>query len=161
MGSHCAGRQCSKFTALELSVLLHSGQAQKTLEETLMANPRQIVPPVDFVPRGVAPIAGAPTPHLTNHGGKVIGSVEVVPIYWGAAWASGANAQLASQLDGYFDYITQSSLIDMLAEYSVAGTQILHGNRLTSISIPGSEPGTVTPSGRQVTDAQIQQAIQG
>ena len=126
-----------------------------------MATPRQIVPPVDFVARGLAPIAGAPTARLTNHGGKVIGSVEVVPIYWGAAWASGVNAQLASQLDGYFDYITTSSLIDMLSEYSLPATPIARGKRLTSLSVPGSEPGTVTPNGRQVTDAQIQQAIQG
>ena len=81
------------------------------------AGPRRIVPTEDFVARGVAPVVGAPVPNLQNHGGPVIGSVEVVPIYWGAAWASGTNAQLASQLDGFFDFIVTSSYMDLLHEY--------------------------------------------
>jgi hypothetical protein len=125
------------------------------------AGPRRIVPTVDFVARGLAPVVGAPVPHLQHHGGPVIGSVEVVPIYWGAAWAVGTNAQLASQLDGFFDFIVTSSYMDLLHEYSTASTAIQHGRRLTSAHVSDSEPGTVTASGRQVTDAQIQTALQG
>lgn len=123
--------------------------------------PRRIVPTVDFVPRGLAPVVGAPVPHLQNHGGPVIGSVEVVPIYWGAEWASNINAPLASQLDKFFDFIVTSSYMDLLHEYSTATTQIQHGRRLTSAHVSKSEPGTVTPSGRQVTNAQVQTALQG
>jgi hypothetical protein len=123
--------------------------------------PRRIVPTIDFVPRGLAPVVGAPVPHLLSHGGPVIGSVEVVPIYWGAAWASGANAPLASQLDGFFDFIVTSSYMDLLNEYSTASTQIRHGRRLTSAHVAGSEPGTVVAGGRQVTDAEIRTALQG
>ena len=123
--------------------------------------PRNIVPPSDFVAHGVSPIAGAPVPSLTNHGGTVLQAVQVVPIYWGAAWAGGTNATLASQIDSFFDFIVTSQLMDMLSEYSLAGTPIQHGSRLTSVPIAESEPGTVTASGRQVTDAQIQTAIQG
>jgi hypothetical protein len=127
----------------------------------IKTGPRRIVPPVDFVPRGVSPIKGAPVPKLLNHGGPVIGAVEVIPIYWGAAWASGTNATLATQLDAFFDFIVTSSYMDLLREYSTPATTIQHGKRLSSVHVSGSEPGTVTPSGRQVTDAQIQTALQG
>ena len=129
--------------------------------ENAWAGPRRIVPTVDFVARGVTPVVGAPVPHLQNHGGPVIGSVEVVPVYWGAAWASGPNALLVSQLDRFFDFIVTSSYMDLLHEYSTASMQIQHGRRLTSAQVSNSEPGTVTPTGRQVTDAQIRTALQG
>jgi len=70
---------------------------------SLTANPtgpRTIVPPADFVARGITGLTPAPGPSVTNHGGKLIGSVQAVPIYWGAAWASGANAVLATQRTG-------------------------------------------------------------
>lgn len=47
-----------------------------------MNGPRTIVPPESFAAQVLAPLAGAPLPHLQNHGGPVLGSVEVVPIYW-------------------------------------------------------------------------------
>jgi hypothetical protein len=109
----------------------------------------------------VADLAGAPAPLLVNHGGPVLGSVQVVPIYWGAAWGTGATGQLPAQIDAFFDFILTSSLIDMLAEYSTQTTAIGHGQRLASIHIADTEPGTPTSSGRQVTDAQIQSALQG
>ena len=119
--------------------------------------PRQIVPTSEFIARGVTSRPPeAPTPILVNHGGPVLGSVEVVPIYWGAAWATGTNAQLASQLDGFFDFILTSSLMDMLSEYSTASTTIQHGSRLQSVHVANSEPGT----GGQVSDGQIQQTLQ-
>jgi len=125
-----------------------------------LSAPSGIVPTGDFVARGVARAADAAAPVLLNHGGPIIGSVEVVPIYWGAAWASGTNAQLASQLDEFFDFIVTSAYLDLLREYSTATTQIRYGRRVASARVAGSEPGTVTPSGRQVTDAQIGAALQ-
>jgi len=132
----------------------------------IVTGPRRIVPGADFAPRGVAlaaagPVVGAPVPHLQDHGGPVIASVEVVPIYWGAAWSTGANATLTTQLDGFFDFILTSSYMDLLHEYSTPTTQIQHGRRLASARVSNTEPGTVTPSGRQVTDAQIMTALQG
>ena len=122
--------------------------------------PRQIVPSIPFVARGLAAgTPAAPPAILVNHGGPVLGAVEVVPIYWGASWATGTNAQLASQLDGFFDFILTSSLMDMLSEYSTASTPIQHGKRLQSVHVANSEPGSMTPAGRQVTDAQIQQNL--
>ena len=78
-------------------------------------------------------------------------------ILGGAGWATSTNAQLSTQLDAFFDFIVTSSLIDMLSEYNTSTTSIGHGRRIASIHVPGSEPGTAG----QVTDAQIQTAIQG
>jgi hypothetical protein len=118
---------------------------------------RQIVPPASFHARGL--LAASPAV-LVNHGGPVIGSVEVVPIYWGSAWATGTNATLTTQLDQFFDYITGSPLIDLLHEYSTKNTQINRGERLKSVHVSGSEPGDATKTGRLVTDAQIQSSLQ-
>jgi hypothetical protein len=133
----------------------------ETTQQNLIVGPHRIVPTAGFFAPGLAaPVPGASAPNLQNHGGKVIQSVDVVPIFWGASWSTGANAQLVPQVEGFFDFIVTSSLIDMLSEYSTASTRIQHGRRLTSVRIPGSEPGNVTPMGSVVSDAQIQQALQ-
>ena len=137
------------------------GARDEPLGLVAVAGPRQIVPPESFLARGLAPAVGSPPPSLQNHGGPVIGAVEVVPIYWGAAWASGPNAALATQLDGFFDFILTSAYIDLLHEYSTPTTEIKHGQRLASARIANSEPGTVSGGVRQVTDGQIQTALQG
>jgi len=91
----------------------------------------------------------------------VLGAVQVVPIYWGAAWASGANATLTTQLDAFFSFIVTSSYMALLAEYSTPSTTIQHGTRLPSVHVSATEPGTIVGGVRQVTDAQIQTALQG
>jgi hypothetical protein len=127
--------------------------------------PRRIVPVADFTARGLAaPVGGAPLPHLINHGGPVLGDVQVVPIYWGLVWATLAtktNVTLAQELNHFFDFILTSPYMDLLAEYSTSTTKIHHGSRLPSHTITNSQPGTATPTGRQVTDAQIQTALRG
>jgi hypothetical protein len=119
--------------------------------------PRKIVPLVH--PGRLSVIA--PTAQLTFHGGKVLGAVQVVPIYWGASWAAGNGAQLATQLDAFFDFLLTSSFMDLLAEYNTPTTTIGQGSRPSSVKVSGSEPGDPTGTGRQVTDIQIQQALQG
>ena len=104
-----------------------------------VARPKQIVPLADFIAHGVSPIPNAPAPILTNHGGTVLQSVQVVPVYWGAAWASGTNATLPGQIDGFFDFILTSSLMDLLGEYSLPGKPIQHGSRLPSVHFTNSE----------------------
>src|SRR5260370_29025064 len=86
-----------------------------------VARPKQIVPLADFIAHGVSPIPNAPAPVLTNHGGTVLQSVQVVPIYWGAAWASGANATLPGHIDAFFHFILTSSLLHLLAQYNLPG----------------------------------------
>ena len=137
-----------------------SSPQETATQAATVTHPKQIVPPADFIAHGVSPIPNAAAPILTNHGGTVLQSVQVVPIYWGAAWATGTNATLPGQIDAFFDFILTSSMIDLLGEYSLAGKPIQHGSRLNSVHVPGSEPGTVTSTGRLITDAQIQTQIQ-
>jgi hypothetical protein len=129
-------------------------------ERSLATGPRKIVPTKAFVARGLSAAGfspAAPPPNLVYHGGPVLGSVQVVPIYWGNAWSSGMNAQLAAGLDGFFDFIVTSSLMDLLAEYSTPTIAIQRGQRLQSVRLVNSEPG----SNGTVSDAQIQQSLQG
>jgi hypothetical protein len=125
-----------------------------------MPGPRTVVPPVEFAPHAAAAVVGAPGPSLQNHGGPVIQSVEVVPIYWGSAWSGADNSTLASKLDGFFDFIVTSEMMDMLGEYGTPASPIGRGRRIASVRMSASEPGTQTATGRQVTDAQIQQSLQ-
>src|SRR5205085_1384138 len=123
----------------------------------MATTPRQIVPLL--TPAEIAGIpALAPTAHLTYHNGPMLTAVQVVTIFWGAAWTQPAQSGLVTQLNQFFDFILTSSLIDLLAEYSVPGKAIGHGSRIATITITASEPGG---GSGQVTDVQIQQALQG
>lgn len=74
---------------------------------------------------------------LNYHGGPVLNNVEVTTIYWGSAWASDP---LRTQLDEFFGFIVQSSLVDQLAEYSVPGQTIGRGRLVQSVLEMNSEP---------------------
>src|SRR5581483_3849300 len=90
--------------------------------------------------------------------GPLLTAVEVVTIFWGGAWAQPPQSGLIPQLNRFFDFILASSLIDLLGEYSVPGKAIGHGKRIGTSTIITSEPGG---GSGQVSDAQIQQALQG
>jgi hypothetical protein len=129
---------------------------------TKVTGPRKIVPLVTEVRAGVAAAPLAAAPHLQYHGGPLLGSVEVIPVFWGAFWTQAAGgAPLVTSLNAFFDFILTSALMDTLQEYSTPGTVIGKGRRISTVIVSSSEPGTVTPTGRLVTDAEIQQAIQG
>jgi hypothetical protein len=112
------------------------------------------------VPQAAAPPA---VPHLSYHGGAVIGAVEVVLVFWGAHWVqtgSTGGAVLQGQLNDFFDHILTSAFMDMLGEYSTASTQIARGKRLATVNVSATEPGAIVAGVRTVSDAQIQQALQ-
>ena len=122
-----------------------------------MLMPQQIVPLIS--PQlGVAPVA--PVGHLTYHGGPVLSNAQVYTIFWGAAWQQAPQNALVDQLNQFFDFILTSTLIDLLSQYGVPDHAIGHGTRIGTATIVDSEPGTAVADGREVTDAQIQQAIQ-
>jgi hypothetical protein len=137
-----------------------------------MTVPRKIVPLLVEPPAaragayggaGQAAAAPAAVPHISYHGGAVIGSVEVVLIFWGAHWVQSGlagGATLQGQLNDFFDHILTSAFMDMLAEYSTATTQIAHGKRLATVNVSANEPGAIIGGVRTVSDAQIQQALQ-
>ena len=116
-----------------------------------MAGPRLIVPTVE---RAFAD-AQAAAPHMTYHGGHLLTNVEVYTIFWGQGWQS--LGDVVQSLNGFFDYILTSSLMDLLAEYGEAGQQIGHGSRIGTATITNTNPG----DGTTVSDDQIRTALQG
>lgn len=100
-------------------------------------------------PESLATIAAAPPAHLTYRGGPLLTAVEVTTIFWGKTWQT-SQAALASSLDGFFDFILTSPLIDQLKEYSET---IGHGTHAASVK--------TTPAPRaSVTDATIRKRLQ-
>jgi hypothetical protein len=118
-------------------------------------DPRLIVPTVE---QGVLDAALVPSTRMTYHGGRVLANVEVFTIFWGAEWEGADLAPLTGRLNDFFDAILTSSLIDLLAEYSVEGQTIGHGTRIGSATIVDAEPGDEAGS---VSDDEIRTALQG
>jgi hypothetical protein len=134
-----------------------------------MADPREasvVLPargdPIRIVPvYGVEELAGeahgapaAPPPNLTYRGGPLISAVEVFTVFWGSAWSTPPESDLAQSLNGFFDFILTSSLIDQLAEYNVPSYKIGHGKRLGTVTL------TSPRLGRSVSDHAIQHMLQ-
>ena len=120
-------------------------------------DPIRIVPlhtPAELTkPFDVAGVAPAAPPHLTYRGGALLTSVKVFTVYWGAAWATAPLADLTHKIDGFFDFVLTSALMDQLAEYSVPGKTIGHGSRIGRAVISHPAPKHV------VTDAAIQHLL--
>ena len=100
-----------------------------------------------------APAPSVP-PQLVYRNGPLISHVEVFTMFWGQAWQQPANASIIQQINGFFDFILTSALMDQLAEYSVPGRPIGHGRRTgtTNITTPGL--------GHSVSDSSIQHMLQ-
>jgi hypothetical protein len=96
-------------------------------------------------------------PRLSYGGMQLITSAEVYTIFWGADWLQVPQSALVPQINQFFDVVLTSSLLDLLAIYSVPGMTIGHGTRIGTTTIGTSQPGRGT---NNLTDAQIQQAIQ-
>jgi hypothetical protein len=119
-------------------------------DATLLAHP---VDPIRIVPLRLpdelaAPTAGpAAAPALTYRGGPLLAAVKVFTVFWGADWAQAPLAGLIDQINGFFDFVLTSALIDQLAEYSVASYQIVHGSRIGSATVTSPALGRVAPDG--------------
>ena len=96
----------------------------------------------------------APAAQLTYRGGPLLTNVEVFTIFWGKGWKLPANKKLAGQINGFFDVILGSELIDQLGEYSRPGLKIGHGTHTGTATI-------TTPNvGLSVSDGAIQHFLQ-
>src|ERR1700692_3299813 len=71
----------------------------------------------------------ASAPQLTYRNGPLLSAVEVFTVFWGTAWNSAPKISLMNDMNGFFDYILTSALIDQLAEYNVGKYKITHGKR--------------------------------
>ena len=92
---------------------------------------------------------------LVYNNGPLIAKAQVFTIFWGSAWQQGPLAGMITEVNGFFDYILVSALIDQLAEYNVPSYQIQHGKRIGSITL------TSPDVSKSVDDSAIQQMIQG
>jgi hypothetical protein len=99
-------------------------------------------------------IAAPPAAQLTYRNGPLLVSVKVFTIFWGRAWQTSPNSDLASQLNQFFKFLVSSALMDQLAEYSVPGQAIGHGSFIGSTTI--SQPALSS----SVTDSAIQKMLQ-
>lgn len=109
------------------------------------------------VPQSVHQPVGeaAPTPpQLTYRNGALIASCEVTTIFWGAAWHQASHAPIVTQLNGFFDSILKSALIDQLGEYSTGPYRIGHGRRAGTTTITSPAPAKST------TDSAIQSFLE-
>src|SRR5215468_3750616 len=97
-------------------------------------------------------------PNVTNQGGPVIGSPQIVPIIWGNGWPYDAGSPVAAQLLNFLQFFVGgfSTALTMLNEYSTSSIQIEPGGVVGNavINAPGNPPNSLS-------DAQIQAALQG
>jgi hypothetical protein len=121
-----------------------------------MDDPIRIVPlhlPSELY-RPSAGIAAPPAAQLTYREGPLLSSVKVFTVFWGQAWQTTPNADLANQLNQFFKFVVSSALVDQLAEYSVPGQTIGHGSLVGTVTI------TQPTLSHSVTDAAIQTTLQ-
>ncbi len=97
--------------------------------------------------------APAVPPLLTYRGGPLLTNVEVFPVFWGAAWNKPPLNPMIAKLNGFFDAVLTSSLLDQLGEYSVPGRTIGHGKRTGGTIV------TSPPVKHTVADGAIQHML--
>jgi hypothetical protein len=90
---------------------------------------------------------------LTYRGGHLLTNVKVRTVFWGKKWSAGPGADMSKKLNGFFQSILGSSLIDQLGEYSVPGQQIGHGQLAGTTTLTDHAPTT------HVTDSTIRRQL--
>lgn len=111
--------------------------------------------PINIVPlyvSGEVPTFAIP-PGLVYNNGPLLTAVQVYTVFWGAAWQQSPLSDTLQSINGFFDFILTSSLMDQLAEYSTQGKTIGHGSRIGTTTLTTPDPGT------SVTDSDIQQVL--
>ena len=111
--------------------------------------------PIRIVPLSIPDTVktAAATPQLVYNGGPLLTSVQVFTVFWGSAWQQSPLSALIPELNGFFDAILTSALIDQLAEYSTSQYQIGHGTRVGTVTLTTPEPGT------SIADSDIEQML--
>jgi hypothetical protein len=106
------------------------------------------------VPRALAAPSAA---KLTYRKGPLIASAEVFTIFWGKGWKQPPQSALIGQLNGFFDAVLTSEVIDQLGEYSVPGYKIAHGRRTGTTTI--TTPALKTSVSDSAIQAMLRQLI--
>src|SRR5207253_10580403 len=118
--------------------------------------------PIRVVPmRGIgglvapaARVAAPPAAQLTYRGGPLLTAVEVVTVYWGAAWNDATAQATAQSLNGFFQFLVSSPYSDQLGEYHTPQQKIGRGRYAGTARITDTAPGA------SVTDSAIQQMLE-
>lgn len=96
-------------------------------------------------------LAAAAPAKLTYRNGPLMNAVEVFTIFWGNGWKTKPQSETIATVNGFFDFILTSPLIDQLSEYNTGAFKIGHGRRTGSATITTNSPGaSVTDSALQV-----------
>jgi hypothetical protein len=101
-----------------------------------------------------APRAAPSTAQLTYRGGPLLTAVEVVTVFWGAAWNDAAAQATAQALNGFFQFVVASPYLDQLAEYGTSQLKIGRGRYAGTARVIDTAPGA------SVTDGAIQQMLE-
>src|SRR5258708_12691180 len=87
--------------------------------------------PIRVVPmRGPTGLIGAPqvkapsTASFTYRGGPLLTAVEIVTVFWGAAWAEATAQATATSLNAFFQFLVSSPYVDDLGDYSTPPPKI-------------------------------------
>jgi len=96
----------------------------------------------------------APAVEFTYRGGPLLTSVDVLTVFWGAAWNESALAPLADDLNAFFADVVDSPYLDQLAEYSTDEQTIGRG------TFAGTQTLSNDPASAVVSDAEIQDVLQ-
>jgi len=103
---------------------------------------------------GAKPGGAAGGQNLSYHGGPVIHSARVVPIFWGPSWgAGGSDAAIATNIQSFFGQFGTSAEYNTITQYS-DGTGAIQTTTLGNTSFFDS---TTPPA--NVTDAIVQQEV--
>ncbi len=113
-----------------------------------MARPLLIVPTLSGARDLAQPRRDAlGLPQVTYHGGKLLTSVQVTPLFWGGIWRSDAALhQLGEEMIAFFDYIVTSPYMNALSEYSVDGQAIMYGSSRQALLVSGQSMSAVDDS---------------
>ncbi len=119
--------------------------------------------PIRVVPmRGIgglaapaAPVVAPAAAQLTYRGGPLLTAVEVVTVYWGAAWNEATAQATAQSLNAFFQFLASSPYIDQLGEYNTPQQKIGRGRYAGTARVTDTAPGA------SVTDSAIQQMLEG
>ncbi len=106
---------------------------------------------VAAAPRVLAPSAA----RLTYRGGPLLTAVEVVTVFWGAAWNEAKAQGTAQGLNDFFQFVVSSPYLDQLGEYNTPVQTIGRGRYAGTARV--IDP---APAG-SVTDKAIQDMLQG
>jgi hypothetical protein len=118
-----------------------------------ITRPSKFVPTIS--PSEVAAFAAPRTARLSYHDGPLISAAQLQAIFWGPTWQQAPHSTLIGRMNEFFQFILRSSFMDVLAQYSVPGRPIGHGQYLGAVTV------TTPALGDSVSDEQIRQALQG